>query len=113
MMRVHLRRYLVAGLLVWLPIGATIVVFSFLLNLMDRLLLLLPAAYRPEALLGFRIPGLGAILAAIVLLATAWGDIYMAVNGFIAVIDAAQHGQDLTRARLEGDQSGVLQRDIR
>ena len=70
MVRVHLRRYLVAGLLVWLPIGATIVVFSFLLNLMDRLLLLLPAAYRPEALLGFRIPGLGAILAAIVLLAT-------------------------------------------
>jgi len=69
-MRVRLRRYLVAGLLVWLPIGATILVFSLLFDLMDRLLLLLPAAYRPEELLGFRIPGLGAILAAVVLLTT-------------------------------------------
>ena len=66
----HLRRYLVAGLLVWLPVGATMLVFKLLLDLMDRLLFLVPAAYRPETLLGFRIPGLGAILAFIVLLAT-------------------------------------------
>ena len=37
---------------------------------MDELLFLIPAAYRPETLLGFRIPGLGAILAFIVLLTT-------------------------------------------
>jgi uncharacterized membrane protein len=67
---VRTRRYLVAGLLIWLPIGATILVFSLLLDLMDRLLFWLPAAYRPEALLGFRIPGLGAILALLVLIAT-------------------------------------------
>lgn len=66
----RLRRYFVAGLLVWVPVGATILVFSLLLDLMDRLLFLLPAAYRPEALIGFRIPGLGAILAALVLLIT-------------------------------------------
>ena len=30
----HLRRYLVAGLLVWLPIGVTILVFKVLLDLM-------------------------------------------------------------------------------
>jgi uncharacterized membrane protein len=60
----------VAGLLVWLPIGVTILVFSLMFDLMDRLLLLLPSAYRPEQLLGFRIPGLGAILAVMVLLAT-------------------------------------------
>jgi len=70
MMKVRLRRYLVAGLLVWVPIGATILIFSVLLDLMDRLLLLLPPAFRPEQLLGFRIPGLGAILAVGVLLAT-------------------------------------------
>lgn len=67
---IRLRRYLVAGLLIWLPIGATILVFKLLLDLMDGLLFLLPSAYRPEALLGFRIPGLGAILAAILLIAT-------------------------------------------
>jgi uncharacterized membrane protein len=69
-MKLHLRRYFVAGLLVWLPIGVTLLVFSLLFDLMDRLLLLLPSAYRPEELLGFRIPGLGVILAAVVLLAT-------------------------------------------
>lgn len=67
---IRLRRYLVAGLLIWLPIGATVVVFRLLLGLMDQLLFWLPAEYRPEALLGFPIPGLGAILAILVLLAT-------------------------------------------
>jgi uncharacterized membrane protein len=69
-MKVRLRRYLVAGLLVWVPLGATILIFSVLFDLMDRVLLLLPATFRPEQLLGFRIPGLGAILAILVLLAT-------------------------------------------
>src|SRR5690349_1006650 len=66
----RLRRYLVAGLLVWLPVGVTILVFKVLLDLMDRLLFLIPDAYRPESLLGFRIPGLGALLALLVLFAT-------------------------------------------
>jgi uncharacterized membrane protein len=69
-MRVRLRRYLVAGLLVWLPIGATVLIFSLLFDLIDRLLLLLPPGLRPEELLGFRIPGLGVILAISVLLVT-------------------------------------------
>jgi uncharacterized membrane protein len=66
----RLRRYLVAGLLIWLPVGVTILVFKVLLDLMDRVLLVVPVAYRPETLLGFRIPGLGAILALIVLFVT-------------------------------------------
>jgi uncharacterized membrane protein len=67
---VRLRRFLVAGLLIWLPVGVTILVFKVLLDLMDELLFLLPAAYRPEPLLGLRIPGLGAILALLVLFFT-------------------------------------------
>ena len=46
-MMVRIRRYIVAGLLVWLPVGATIVVFTFVLELMDRGLLLIPQSYRP------------------------------------------------------------------
>jgi uncharacterized membrane protein len=65
-----LRRYLVAGILVWLPILATIWVVSFMLRIMDRTLLLLPSHYRPEVLVGFRLPGLGALFALIVLLLT-------------------------------------------
>jgi uncharacterized membrane protein len=64
------RRYLVAGVLVWLPILATIWVATFMLRIMDRTLLLLPPSYRPEALVGFSLPGLGAVFALIVLLLT-------------------------------------------
>jgi len=66
----RLRRYIVAGLLIWFPLGATILVFTLLLDIMDRLLFLVPARYRPEELLGFPIPGLGLILAIVVLLTT-------------------------------------------
>ena len=66
----NLRRYLVAGVLVWLPILATVWVVSFILHLMDLTLEVLPPAYRPEALVGFSLPGLGAVFALIVLLLT-------------------------------------------
>ncbi len=65
-----MRRYLVAGVLVWLPILATIWVVSFIVHIMDRTLLVLPVAYRPEAVVGFALPGLGAVFALLVLLVT-------------------------------------------
>ena len=65
-----LRRYIVAGLLVWVPLGITFIVIKFLLDLMDRLLLVLPVEWRPETLLGFTIPGFGLVLAIIILLLT-------------------------------------------
>ncbi|MGB7215508.1 MAG: DUF502 domain-containing protein [Gammaproteobacteria bacterium] len=61
----RLRRYVVAGLLVWAPVGATIFVFRLLLGLMERLLFWMPAQYRPEALLDLPIPGLNAIVSGI------------------------------------------------
>ena len=65
-----LRRYLVAGLLVWVPIGVTLLIIKFLVDLMDRTLLLLPASLQPANLLGFRIPGLGIVLTVVVVLVT-------------------------------------------
>lgn len=65
-----LRRYLVAGLLVWVPLGATVLTFRFLLNLMDEVLPLLPVRWRPDTLLGFHLPGFGVIVALIVLVGT-------------------------------------------
>jgi uncharacterized membrane protein len=65
----RLRRYLIAGLLVWMPIGVTVFIFRILLGLMDRSLALLPPQYRPEAF-GLDIPGLGVILTVLVLLVT-------------------------------------------
>jgi uncharacterized membrane protein len=65
-----LRRYLVAGVLVWLPIVATVWVVTTILHLMDRTLLVLPPAYRPQALVGFSVPGLGFVLALIIVFLT-------------------------------------------
>lgn len=66
----RVRKFLVAGLLVWVPLGVTIVLIKILVDLMDQTLLLIPYAYRPETLLGFRIPGLGILLTLAVLLIT-------------------------------------------
>jgi uncharacterized membrane protein len=72
------RRYLMSGLLVWLPILATVLVIRFILDLMDRTELLLPMSLRPQALFGINIPGFGAVLAVVVLIATG-----MLVSNFI------------------------------
>ncbi|HEX4025912.1 MAG TPA: DUF502 domain-containing protein [Steroidobacteraceae bacterium] len=65
-----MRRYLMAGLLVWIPILATVLVIRFILDLMDETLVLLPPALRPQALFGVRIPGFGLLLAIVLLLLT-------------------------------------------
>lgn len=64
------RRYLITGLLIWLPLGITILILETIIGWMDQSMLLLPPAWRPEALVGFRIPGLGALLAVLVVLLT-------------------------------------------
>ena len=65
-----LKRYLIAGLLVWLPLGVTIAALIFLVNLFDKSLLLLPEHWRPEYWLGFRIPGFGILLSLTLILLT-------------------------------------------
>jgi uncharacterized membrane protein len=77
---IRLRRYLVAGLLVWLPVGATILVFRLLLGLIERLLFWMPAEYRPEALIGFNVPGLNAAVAGTLALAVLLATGILAAN---------------------------------
>jgi uncharacterized membrane protein len=67
---VRLRRYLVAGLLVWVPAMVTVLVLRFLVRILDQTLKLLPPKYQPEVWLGFNIPGLGIVLTLVVLLVT-------------------------------------------
>ena len=65
-----LRRYLIAGLLIWLPLGVTLLVIKLLVDMMDNTLLLLPEHYQPDALLGFHLPGLGVVLSITIILVT-------------------------------------------
>ena len=65
-----MKRYLVAGLLVWVPLGITIWVINFLVTTLDQTLLLFPESTRPDALLGMHIPGFGVVLSFVILLLT-------------------------------------------
>lgn len=56
--------------MVWVPLGVTVVVIEAAVEFMDRLLLVLPASYQPTHWLGFDIPGLGAVLVALLVLVT-------------------------------------------
>ncbi|WP_018872137.1 DUF502 domain-containing protein [Thioalkalivibrio sp. ALJ16] len=69
-MLVSLRRYLIAGLLVWLPLIVTGFIIKLLVDLLDFTILLLPPGWRPEALLGFSIPGMGIVVAIVVVFVT-------------------------------------------
>ncbi|HXG29036.1 MAG TPA: DUF502 domain-containing protein [Nevskiales bacterium] len=65
----YIRRWLFAGLMVLVPLGITLFVVDFLVGLVDKSLLLVPPALRPEALLGFSVPGIGIVLILLLVLA--------------------------------------------
>jgi uncharacterized membrane protein len=65
-----MKKYLVTGLLVWVPLAITIWVLQLLVNSLDRSMLLLPAHWRPQEWLGFEIWGLGALLTVFAVLLT-------------------------------------------
>jgi len=64
------RRSIIAGLLVWVPLGVTVFVISFLVGIMDKTLVLIPKQYQPDTLLGFHLPGLGVVLSILVVFVT-------------------------------------------
>lgn len=59
-----MKKYLLTGLLVLVPLVITLWVLSFIIGILDQSLLLLPTAWHPDNLLGIHIPGLGLILTA-------------------------------------------------
>jgi len=65
-----IRRYLITGLLVWVPLVITIWVLTLLVGTMDQTLLLLPSSLRPEHWLGVYIPGMGVLLTLLVVFLT-------------------------------------------
>jgi len=57
-----MRKYFVTGLLILVPLAITLWVLNLIIGTMDQSLLLLPEKWRPGALLGFHVPGIGALL---------------------------------------------------
>jgi len=65
-----MKKYFITGLLIWVPLAMTVWVLSLIVRTMDQSLLLLPNTIRPETLLGFYVPGIGAILTLLVVFLT-------------------------------------------
>ena len=82
----RLRRYLVTGLVLWVPLGITIWVMTLIVSTLDKTLLLIPEQYRPETLLGVAIPGLGVVLT-LVLCALPFLIVAGLIEGFISPSD--------------------------
>ncbi len=67
-MMASLRKWLVAGLLVIVPVAITVWVLEWIVSTLDKTLLILPADWHPDRLIGFHIPGFGVLLALAILL---------------------------------------------
>ena len=65
-----MKKYLITGLLIWIPLVITIWVLKLVVDTLDQSLLLLPEQWRTESFLGVHIPGLGVILTLLIVLVT-------------------------------------------
>ena len=63
-----IRRWLLAGLLVLVPLVITLAVLNWIVSTLDQTLLILPVAWHPDRLLGFHIPGFGVVLMLVIVL---------------------------------------------
>jgi uncharacterized membrane protein len=57
----HLKKYFITGLLIWLPLAITYMVIAWIVGTLDAILLWLPAEYQPSRYIGFDIPGVGVV----------------------------------------------------
>ena len=61
-----MKKYLITGLLIWIPLGITLWVLALIVNAMDASLTLLPEGLLPK----YHIPGLGFVLTFLVVILT-------------------------------------------
>lgn len=65
-----LKKYMITGLLVWLPVAVTIWIISSIVGATDQIINLLPQKWRLETYLGLKVPGQGFLIAIVVLFIT-------------------------------------------
>lgn len=80
-----MKKYLITGLLVWVPLIITVWLLRIIINTLDQSMLLLPADWQPNNLIGFKLWGLGTLMTILAVVLTG-----MAASNFI--------GQRLVRA---------------
>ena len=63
-----IRRWLLAGLLVLVPLAVTVWLLNWIISTLDQTLEILPGDWHPDKLLGVHIPGFGVLLALVIVL---------------------------------------------
>ena len=63
-----IRRWLLAGLLVLVPLAITLGVLNWIVGTLDQTLQILPVSWHPDKLLGFHLPGFGVLLTLLIVL---------------------------------------------
>ncbi|MDP5240730.1 DUF502 domain-containing protein [Uliginosibacterium sp. 31-16] len=65
-----MKKHLITGLLVWIPLVITVWVLKSIVSTLDQSLLLLPQAWQPNNLIGFKLWGLGTLITLLVVIGT-------------------------------------------
>jgi uncharacterized membrane protein len=65
-----MKKYLITGLLIWIPLVITLWVLKFIFDALDQSLHLLPEEMRTESVFGVHIPGLGVVITLAIVLFT-------------------------------------------
>ena len=65
-----MKKYLITGLLIWIPLVITLWVLKLVVDALDQTLLLLPPEFRTENWLGLHVPGMGAVMTLVIVFLT-------------------------------------------
>jgi uncharacterized membrane protein len=65
-----MKKYLITGLLIWIPLVITVWVLKLIVDSLDQTLLLLPVEWRTESVFGVHIPGFGVVITLAIVLLT-------------------------------------------
>jgi len=65
-----MKKYLITGLLIWIPLVITLWVLKFIVDALDQVLPLLPPAFRTENWLGLHVPGMGVVMTLVIVFLT-------------------------------------------
>jgi len=65
-----MKKYIITGLLIWIPLVITLWVLKLVVDVLDQTLLLLPREFQTENWLGIHVPGMGAVMTLAIVLVT-------------------------------------------
>ena len=65
-----MKKYIITGLLIWIPLVITLWVLKLIVDALDPVLLLLPPEFRTENWLGLHVPGMGAVMVLVIVFLT-------------------------------------------